>query len=272
MTTWRFRSLRADRRLPAVLALFAAVLVCPLPTVSAAVITWGQPHDVMAPIIDVSTTGTLVYAYNVGTSSVAATTVNGVTFQAAGFPASGSTNTTTIGSISFTESPGQLYSYATLGSSQAPYSGLAAEYQALLNQGGSADLPFTLTLQVGGLTSGQDYLIQWWTSNASNTSVGVSLAETSGTAGNAVTLDANTADSDGGLGQYVIGTFTADATSQSVAFDGAGAFLNARPLVNAFQVRAVPEPMTLGLFGAAGVFGVFLARRSGTRLRAEEEE
>lgn len=234
-------------------ALAATYSLGPMAAAPAAVVSWGSPQPIIAPVIDVATTGSLVYAYNVGTSSVAATTINGVTFQAAAFPANGSTNTTSVGSVTFTESPGQLFSYDSLGSLQNPFSGLSADYQALLNHGGSADQAATLTLQLGGLTSGQEYLIQWWTNDSAYATLGVSLNETSGTAGNTVTLDANTSDAAGGLGQYVIGTFTADATTQAIALDGAGAFLNRQPLINGFQVRAVPEPSAAMLAVAATV-------------------
>ncbi|MFM7244596.1 MAG: hypothetical protein ACKO40_10575 [Planctomycetaceae bacterium] len=79
--------------------------------VSAATIAWGTPTTVTGDS-DVDTTGTLVYAYNIGPNGVQSTTVSGVLFNAFAFPGQlDFLNTVTVGSVNFTENPSNLQSY-----------------------------------------------------------------------------------------------------------------------------------------------------------------
>lgn len=235
----------------AALAVAAVGLAQP---VSAATIVWGTPTTV-AGDSDVDTIGTLVYAYNIGPSNVQPTTVNGVVFNAFAFPGQlDALNTVTVGSVTFTENPSNLQSYE-FPSSASPFSSLSTAYKTMLSSGGTALLDSTITATLGGLTVGEQYRIQWWTSDPAN-SQGVlneTFATTTATSGTSlVTLDSNSTDADGGLGQYVIGTFTADATTQT--FDLNSPSGNTSPLIDGFQLRtvAVPEPSTWVL-GAAGI-------------------
>jgi hypothetical protein len=212
----------------------------------AGIITWGTPTTVSGDS-DVDTTGTLLYAYNIGTSGVAATTINGVTFAAFAFPGENDgLDTVTVGSVNFTESPAILQSYdaSTLGTNSSPFGGLSPAYKTMLSTGGTALQFSTITATFGGLTVGHQYRLQWWTSNPKN---GVGLASetfattTAESGGNQVTLDSNSTNIDGGLGQFVIGTFTADATSQTFTLDSPVG--NTSPLINGFQVRVVSAPV-----------------------------
>lgn len=240
--------------------LFAALLVQSVvlttaSTVSAALITWGAPTNISGAT-DVSTTGTLVGAFSLGDTLVAGTNVNGVAFQGFAVP-SGSLGAT-VGNFAIS-SPLSLFSDNTsFGDAlNAPFNTLALSYQSMLASGvsGSANTPWTLTMS--GLTAGVQYEFQWWSSfsvlgSDSHTGAGSPL-------GGSVTLVDNVTATQGGLGQYAIGTFTADGSSQVIAFDGP-----VFSLVNGFQLRqvaAVPEPGTAlaGLF-AAGVCG-FSRRR-----------
>jgi len=228
-----------------------------LPTAHAAPIAWETPQTI-AGDSDVATTGSLVYAYNVGSSTavLSTVTVNGVAFQPfpiTNFPA---TNSFTFGSVTISESPGLLFGY-DLGSSSGPYSALSAVYRSVLDGGGGAGVPETVTVSLGGLSSGQQYLFQWWASNAAND---VNVTTVTGSATNAVTLDSNDTNTAGGLGQFVTGTFTADSPTQDITFTGAGN----SPLINAFQIRAVPEPSTciMALAGlACGGFSMWRRRK-----------
>jgi hypothetical protein len=56
----------------------------------------------------------LLYAYNVGASGVSLATVNTVTFASYVFP-SAPAQTVTVGSVTFTESPGYLWGSNCLG-------------------------------------------------------------------------------------------------------------------------------------------------------------
>ncbi|MFM7244595.1 MAG: PEP-CTERM sorting domain-containing protein [Planctomycetaceae bacterium] len=138
----------------------------------------------------------------------------------------------------------------------------------MLSSGGTALLDSTITATLGGLTAGQQYRIQWWTSDPAN-SQGVlneTFATTTATSGtSSVTLDSNSTNANGGLGQYVIGTFTADATSQT--FDLNSPSGNTSPLIDGFQLRtvAVPEPSTWVLAATAALGFAVAARRRSAR-------
>ena len=232
-------------------------------TLSAAVISWDAPQTISGDA-DVNTTGSLFCAYNFGPAGVGASTVNGVTFSAYEFPVwSSSQQTVAREHLSFAETPGYLTSYNTLGSASAPYSNLSSAYQGLLGNAGSASPDQTITATLSDLTNGQQYLVQWWVSNAANTisEFGLGLTTTTASAGNSVTLDSNVGNTAGGLGQYGIGTFTADGTSQDFTLDGPD--VANLPMINALQVRVVPEP-TLGVAAAlisVGLAGVAVRRR-----------
>ena len=207
------------------------------------------------------TNGSLLYAYNVGASGVAGATVNGVAFLAYAFASNYSSQTITVGSASMTESPGWLVSSNTMGGSSAPFTSLSSGYQTLLGSLGSASNATSITVAFGGLTSGQQYLVQWWANNSANGTIdGLGLNNTTATSGpNSVTLDANTTNVAGGLGQYVTGTFTAAGTSQTMVLAASG---SDTPLISAFQVRAVPEPSSLALVAAAcGALGLRRRRK-----------
>jgi hypothetical protein len=232
-----------------------------LPSAHAAPITWGTPQTISGDS-DVVTTGALVYAYNLGPSNVASSTVNGVPFSAFAFPSiSGNASGTsvTVGSVTISEFPGDLVAWNTLGSGSAPYANLSSAYRVLLDSCGSSGQPNTITLSLGGLTNGQQYAFQWWASNAAPLPP---FAAVAADATNAVTLDSNLTNAAGGLGQFVTGTFTADGVSQSINFNAVG---GAGPLINAFQVRAVPEPSTCASLLAGltcGGYSMFRRRRA----------
>ena len=241
--------------------LLAASLVVSA-TSQAAPITWSSPQTVSGDS-DVSTNGTLVYAYTFGgTSAPPSATVNGVTFSPFRIPG-GVITSTTVGSVSLAESPGNLFASNSLGSSSAPYSALSTDYKAILGSGAYADIPASITVTLGGLTSGQNYLVQWWTNNASNATIlGAGFTNTTALATNSVTLDANTTNTVGGLGQFATGTFTASGTTQTFLLSETSSGFN--PLINALQVRAVPEP-SLTLLGVAAAAGGLLAWRRRSR-------
>ena len=215
-------------------------LVAGASEVEAGLITWGTARTISGDG-DVVTTGSVLYAYNFGEDAVAATTVNGVTFAPFAIP---STNpppkTVTVGNVTLTESPDDLYAYGSFGSGSTPYSTLSASYQKLLDQAAYAAGPETITVTLGGLQVGEQYLVQWWASD----SYPLWGALVTASSANSVTLDSNTTDLAGGFGQYAIGTFTAASTSEAftlVGSAGSGSFW--APMINGLQVRAVPTPI-----------------------------
>jgi hypothetical protein len=120
----------------------------------------------------------------------------------------------------------------------------AAAFEAYGNQ-------TPLTLEIAGLAPGQSYQFEGWVNDSRPT---VSWSETfADSSGNSVSLQFQTSSD---LGQFAVGAFTAGATgSQSVVITG-----TSDSQLNAFQVRAVPEPATLGLM-VAGVLGLLLFER-----------
>lgn len=90
-------------------------------TSSAAVINWGSAQTISGDS-DVSTTGSLLYAHNIGNSAVQATTVNGATFAPFVFPdRSAFVTSSGTGSVPFTEFGGTLWGIATLGTGSTQY-------------------------------------------------------------------------------------------------------------------------------------------------------
>lgn len=225
-------------------------------------ITWGSATTVSGDS-DVSTSGTLLYAYNVGASGVSSATVNTVTFASYVFPSFPSAQTVTVGSVTFTESPGILWGSNSLGSASTPFSNLSSGYKTLLGSAGGADNPVTITATLGGLTVGNQYQLQIWTSNPSNASLpyGTIIGDTTFTAGNSVTLDPNTTNASGGLGQYVIGTFTASGVTRTFTMNSSGS----APSLSAFQVRDITPIPGPGGAAVVALYGTALARRRRTR-------
>ncbi len=223
-------------------ALAAAFAALPV-NANASTISWGVATPISSPS-DVSTAGTLVQAYALGDSSPV--TVNGVTFT--GVDISADTSNMTVGVD--TLAADQIGNYNGFGPAS---SSLSLAYQTLI---GSAAFEAygnqtPLTLEIAGLAPGQSYLFQGWVNDSRPT---VSWSETfADSSGNNVSLQFQTSSD---LGQFAVGAFTADATgSQSVVITG-----TSDSQLNAFQVRAVPEPATLGLM-VAGVLGLLLLGR-----------
>lgn len=245
--------------LAAVATSVTAVAVPPV----AAPITWGLAQDI-AGDGDVSTAGTLLYAYNVGGSGVTGQTVNGVAFAAYEFPVlfpPPGTNSVDNGTVAFLEivDGGELFGNNSLGSPSS--ASLGAGYKSILSSGGGAMLFGSIVSTLRNLTVGRQYQLQLWVNNSNNGSVAPNPynAGSDGsifTAGlNSVTLTANMDGAVGDTGQYVLGEFTATAASHTFSFDGANYTL---PLINAFQVRDITPIPGPGGAAVAVVLGALL--------------
>jgi hypothetical protein len=218
---------------------------------SAAVITWGPPQNI-AGDSDVLTNGTVVDAFAMSATLSSAITVNGVTFQQFNAPA---TLSVTHGNVTLSGTVDTVNGHDnTFGSASAPFATLSVNYQALLSSDANTTTdptPDTLTTAIAGLTPGFDYEIEFWV-NDSRGAIGPTRSETI-TGG--PTLQFNTG-AEGGVGQFIVGTFTADATTQSFGITGTpGSFVSQE---NALLVLATsPEPGSLALvaLGAALTLG-----------------
>jgi hypothetical protein len=189
-------------------------------TSEAATITWGSATSI-AGDTDVSTTGTLVSALNLGTGTGA--TVNGVTFNGLTMTGTGATS----GIFGFSTAS-SFSSFTGAGSSSSPFSLLSSSYQSLLSSIIYVDFLNTYTLTISRLTIGGNYALQLWVNNASGGQFLTTVA-----AGNSLTLVDNVTKAEGSPGQFTIGTFTANGTSQAIGFSGS--VVNVQ--LNALQLR-----------------------------------
>ena len=261
----------------AVALLPAAAGAGPIPPLTN--ITWGSATNI-AGDSDVDTTGSLVYAYNFGdvngeTGEATTTTVNGVTFLPFGVATPTSPSVTT-GNVTVTETASGYFLASVVGhgSASPPFGGLTSQYQALLTSGVYSINTDDIMVDLGGLTTGHSYRLQVWTNNSNDyynflfDQVLVSGATTN------VTLDTNVTDSEGGLGQYVIGTFVAPGSTAHFTLTGTPAGL--LPLLNGLQLRdassPVPEidPAGMGSVVAlvTGALGLLERRRTKAQARA----
>ncbi len=265
-------SAHTARRFGLAALLAAGVAAAPLSSALAnASITWGAVSNETGVASDVVTTGTFVDS---ATANSAGATVNGVTFN--GVSSLSATTDSFAGSNITLNNPnvsgGGLYAPNTfIGGLGAPYSGWSANYQAMVGYGIQAlDVGYggnLTTMSLGGLTVGQNYLIQifespWdsnWLTTYSDGSSAVSLALT----GNGVNGSATST-----VTQDVTGTFTANATTETLDVTSAPGLAT----FSAIQVRNVtnnngpnvPEPSDLSV-AAVALIGFLAARRGKLR-------
>jgi hypothetical protein len=200
-------------------AALSALVILPCFPVRGAAILWSAPATI-AGNTDVSTTGTGIIAYTFGTAA----TVNTVTFTAV---------SSTTSAPGLTMSGWGTHNGTAFTSGATPFASLSTAYKNILVGADylSGTGPVTLTLT--GLTIGHNYAVQYWCSDPRS---GIFRTNTlSSAGGNSVSLAENLALSDGGMGQYSVGTFTADGTAQQAfTITGSGA---ANTQINAVQLR-----------------------------------
>jgi hypothetical protein len=195
-------------------------------SVRAAEVAWGPPTNISGDS-DVSLNGTHLTAVNPGLygSVGQATTVNGVDFIAwapsgGGIPTDPSRRFTLAPAAGF-----GIFTTSGLGFGAAPFSTLSAPYRVLLDGADYASNPGqtqfngSITMTINHLVVGSEYEFQWWFNDPRPFSTGPVTAATGVTS---VSLDPNTSDAAGGLGQYAIGTFTADASTQDILYSTTG--------------------------------------------------
>ncbi len=253
---------------------------CPvLSSLSQGAIVWSNPANISnnSTVFEasVANNGTFVAAYNFG--SPTAVTINGINFTAAGnSPTAGYDGVS--GAFSVTPYPGfsletSTTTYNPAGGGIGPVTQLTTTAHRTLLRGfitGSSSIAGSVqgyTMQLQGLTAGYQYQIQIWVSDSRELASGTSWDGrrgwlTDGTDdGPLAFVDHNITDETGGLGQYVIGTFTAGGPTQS--FDYYGSSGTGFIPLNAYSLRLldIPEP-SAALLAAAGLFaGIFRRRR-----------
>jgi glucuronoarabinoxylan endo-1,4-beta-xylanase len=199
-------------------------------------IVWGVPTTV-SDEMDISTTGSLLYAYNNSGSSAA---VNGVDFQGVNSANAWGADVTLSGfNASLTS--------AFAGESTAPWSNLGAQYRQILQGGAFNWASGAATVTLNNLTPGRKYGVQVWVNDSRS---GGAATRTETFAGNNfVTAAFNTTQAQDGVGQHTLGSFTATAANQSFTINGG----TNPPQINAIQLRDITEafatslPVTNGL-------------------------
>ncbi|MDB4041707.1 PEP-CTERM sorting domain-containing protein [bacterium] len=245
-----------------------------------ALISWAPSVDLIAGGDNdsfVSTNGTPLVAFN-GGDNPASTVLNGTTFVGIDAPTYNTTGITGGGvTVTGTNNANNDTGPGTYGGGEFTDAGTIP----VINSG----LFDMFTLSMSGLTIGNSYEMQLIVNDArgggpgggrdQDWQVGVSDGSTNATIAGIADLT-NSPTATPGLpltGDFIIGTFTADATTQSFLIAGTRsgftlgqAFAspnNGQGQINGFQLRetaVVPEPSSALLLGLAG-FGFLVRRR-----------
>jgi hypothetical protein len=208
------------RRGGVVVASFAVAGLFLATRAPAASIVWSSPTNITSDA-NIITNGNFAYGgyFSAGAGTVA---INGVTFTGSAGSKNFGSNTT----ANFANG-GTAYSGMGVGT------GLSANYQTLLGgcvYGGTALNSVTLR----NLTIGNRYWVQLWINDSRSN--GANSSNTVSTFGSSpVTLDYNHTEAAGGRGQFAVGTFIADGTTQLIELKS-----NQSGQFNALQVRRLP--------------------------------
>jgi glucuronoarabinoxylan endo-1,4-beta-xylanase len=216
MGKFLFHLVKLHLKFPVLTLLLSAVVW----STQAASINWVSVGNITSDD-DISASGTLLYAEDWS----AATAVNGVAFAYD----NSKTGDANVG-VAFSGSGGVSTSVFG-GPGNAPYSTLSSQYQTLVKGGvyGGTSVPggtSTGTITLKGLTAGKGYQVQIWISDSRSGAAGgtnsyptrvTTLSSPGGTSVNlAHNVGGTSTSPTGGLGQYAIGAFVADATTQVI--------------------------------------------------------
>ncbi len=202
--------------------LLAALILGGAGSAQAATITWGTPASCSAAT-DVLATGAFKYAYS---WSNAAATVNTVPFAAAGTVVTGPAD----GNVTLAGVTGAVNTTAFT-STAAPFTNLA--YKAMLLGAAYTAANTAITVTLNNLTVGVTYKLQLWCGDP-RAGATVTRTTTATSGASTVVIDYNVGDVGGGVCQHVIGTFIADATTQTFTLSG-----GASNQINAMQLRSL---------------------------------
>jgi len=198
---------------------------------------------------DISTNGTLLSSINFSGSDQI---VNGVTFHST--TNSSVTTSGTINTSAFAIGP-------------APFNTLSVAYRGLL-QGASFIADNSFVIGLNDLVVGQAYELQIFAHDARGTVAGdnggarTTFVEIGGSS---VELDLNGNPGNGGVGEFVIFEFTADAVTENVTVSAgssaSGSGIGPSGQFNALQLRVVPEPSSSLLLGLGAGLSLLHRRR-----------
>jgi hypothetical protein len=234
---------RLSSTLFGVIVASAVVPVALTGTVSASVITWQAPQNITGAS-DVSTVGSYFGSWAPYNGGANTEPVNGVTFQ-------GNPDLPNLTVTQGNDGGGQDFSSA--GTPNANYNTLLSYATFSFGE--------NYVFSWNGMTPGHEYEVEFWVSDPRN--LGQTRSETiTGTSSD--TSEPLLFPADGtGVGQYVIGTFAADATgSMTLTVSGFSTSLEGPSAqINLVEVREVPEPSSIVAFCGLGVVGLFLVVR-----------
>jgi hypothetical protein len=193
-------------------------------------INWQTPLTISGAS-DVSTAGSLfgTWAPYSG-DAVGGLTVNGVAFQA------------------FPDLPGATDNFdnGTGNGSFASPGTLDNNYNDLLTAGAFGNSSGAYTLSWNGMSVGNTYLVQLWVNDGRNSAVNARSETVTGGANTSLSLAYGSGSS--GPGQYVIGTFVANSSSETLTLTPGPAIPSAQfDLLQVRDVTPVPEPSTAAL-------------------------
>ncbi|MEJ6634082.1 MAG: carbohydrate-binding protein [Akkermansiaceae bacterium] len=205
---------------------------------NAATVDWGIPQTITTAAADVETEGVLVYAIDAsrsgdGTSSITVTGENGaeVVFQSYD-PVNAE------GILGFSS---KFRNSANFGGGSSDYGGIVDDgfWQGAESIDGETPAFATDSIVLNQLIVGQEYLIQYWVQDAARNPTFLTVLDGS----TSLTLDTDDPDYPDS-GQFVVGTFTADAETQSISVSGRinGTNNYGRTHLNAIQLRRFSEP------------------------------
>lgn len=210
------------------------------PVTAFSAVIWQAPQNISAPT-DVSVQGELVGAYNFTNLGYAVGYVlaelNGVEFRGVGV-------NSTYGHVTTEGFDG---ADGVFGSTQTPYLALSQQYRNILQAAifDDSNLVSPASVLLSDLEENTTYLVQIWASDSRPGSLREqTLLSPGGEVSEEMIFRRGIV---GSLGQYIIGTFTTGVgvTEQEITF-GTNSLQ-----VNALQLRAIPEPGTVGLLVAA---------------------
>ena len=222
-------------------ARFLLTAVIPLVSalnIDAASINWGTPQTITTSAADVETQGLPVFAIDAsregdGTSTITVTGKNGaeVTFQS--FDAENAAEHAHFSS--------KFRNVAHFHNGSSDYGGIVDDgfWQGSESIDGETPDFSSDTVNLTGLTIGQEYLVQYWAQDARRDPSFLTVIDGSTN----LQLDTNSADYPES-GQYVVGTFVADSASQTFTVSGTLNGVNnyGRAQLNAIQLRRLAEP------------------------------